>query len=93
MRKIAIVALAGVAIGCGSVVADVGAPATAASRCACDCDGNRVVTVDEFMKCIRIAEGSTSIIECLRGDANKDGEITVDELIAASAAMNSGCPK
>jgi len=60
--------------------------------CVGDCNRNHVVTVDELLTMVNIDLGSAPIINCLRGDANGDGLITIDEINAAVYNANHGCP-
>ena len=57
-----------------------GAGAAQAQTCSGDCDGNRVVTIDELIKAVGIALGSTAAGDCLAADADASGTITIDEL-------------
>jgi len=48
-----------------------------------------MVTVDELIKGVNIALGTAAIDSCVEMDANDDGAVTVNELIAAvNGALN-----
>ena len=49
------------------------------------------VTVDELIKGVNIALGTTSVDTCQDMDANGDGAVTVDELVAAVNCALNGC--
>ncbi len=68
-----------------------GAGAAQAQTCSGDCDGNRVVTIDELIKAVGIALGSTAAGDCLAADADGSGTITIDELVAAVKRALEGC--
>jgi hypothetical protein len=50
------------------------------------------VTVDELIKGVNIALGNANVSTCLAGDANSDGEITINEIIAGVGNALNGCP-
>lgn len=64
-----------------------------AQTCAGDCNGDRVVRVDEAVLGIGIALGLDDTSRCEAADASQDGELTIDELIAATASLLHGCPQ
>lgn len=66
--------------------------ATTAPPCAGDCDGNGDVTVDELVKGVNIALGSTELVACPAFDADGAGSVTVDEVVAAVNRALAGCP-
>jgi hypothetical protein len=41
---------------------------------------------------VNIALGNTPVANCLAGDANADGEITINEILGAVNNALSGCP-
>jgi hypothetical protein len=41
---------------------------------------------------VNIALGAAPPFDCVFGDANRDGQITVDEILAAVRNALSGCP-
>jgi hypothetical protein len=49
------------------------------------------VTVDELLSMVNIALGTAPIENCTAGDANGDGEITVDEVVAAVSNSLQDC--
>jgi hypothetical protein len=50
------------------------------------------VTVDELIKGVNIALGNANVSTCRAGDANSDGEITINEIIAGVGNALNGCP-
>ena len=62
------------------------------SGCAGDCDGARIVTVDELVRCVQIALATQPVTACSACDANADGLVTVNELVAAVDNALNGCP-
>lgn len=73
-------------------------PPTAASTetptvpvCVGDCDGNRIVTVDEVLRQVQISLGIGLVSECQAGDTDSSGTITVDEILAAVNVALDGC--
>lgn len=65
-------------------------PALAA--CPGDCDGSGQVTVDEILRGVNIALGSSPVTDCLPFDFDGDGRVTVDEIVQAVGAALNGCP-
>lgn len=59
--------------------------------CGGDCNGDGEVTVDEILKGINIALGTSPLSGCRNGDRDGSGEITVDELLVAVNAALLGC--
>ena len=56
-----------------------------------DCNGDRVVTVDELVKGVNIALGTLALEECPVYDADGNNAVTVDELIrAVTNALTGG---
>ena len=49
------------------------------------------VTVDELIQMVNIALGNSDISTCLAGDANADGMIEVNEIIAAVSNGLNAC--
>jgi len=66
-------------------------PTVTPSVCAGDCGGDGSVTIDELIRGVNIALGSTPLSNCPSFDANADGEVTIDELILAVNAALAGC--
>jgi hypothetical protein len=64
---------------------------TAPARCAGDCNGNGVVTINELITGVAIALGNQALAACTPLDRNGDGRITINELIAAVNAALVGC--
>ncbi len=50
------------------------------------------MTIDEILRLVNIALGTASIDICPAGDVDGNGEITIDEIIAAVNAALTGCP-
>lgn len=55
------------------------------------CGGSAAVTVDAIVRMVSIALGSRSVGDCLLGDANRDGRITVEEILVAVSNALYGC--
>jgi hypothetical protein len=64
---------------------------SSARPCAGDCRRDGVVTVRDVLTMEVIALGSAPIATCEAGDANDDGQITIDELLAAITDALNGC--
>jgi hypothetical protein len=58
----------------------------------CDCNVDDSVTVDEVVRSVNIALGSTPVDRCEDADANGDGEVTVDEILRGVNAALFGVP-
>jgi len=63
------------------------------SGCVGDCGQDGEVTVDELLKMVNIALGSTALSDCLAGDQNGDSSITIDEILRAVNNALTGCPQ
>jgi hypothetical protein len=63
----------------------------AVPACAGDCDGSANVAVNELIVAVNIALGNASVSACLAADRNRDGSISIGELIAAVGASLNGC--
>ena len=50
-----------------------------------------MVTVDELTTMINIALGNTDVLGCTAGDANHDGQISVNEILTAVNNALNGC--
>jgi hypothetical protein len=50
-----------------------------------------MVTVDEILTMVNIALGNVPVADCLAGDRNQDGTITVDEILTAVYKALNGC--
>lgn len=70
----------------GMVMVDV--PAIA---CAGDCRDRGVVDVADLMLAVSIALGDQPVNACANIDADADGQVTVDEVLAATASALRGC--
>jgi len=60
--------------------------------CAGDCNGDGTVTIDELVRAVNIALGSTPIAQCAPIDSNADGAAGIEELIRAVNNTLQGCP-
>ena len=49
------------------------------------------VAIDELLTLVNIALGNSPVTACGDGDANADGEITIDEILAAVNNALNGC--
>ena len=67
-------------------------PRGAVAVCVGDCDHNSSVSIDELLEMVNVALGNLSVHACDFGDANGDGQITVDEILAAVQNALVGCP-
>jgi hypothetical protein len=52
---------------------------------------NREVTVDELLRMVNIALGSADAGTCTAGDADRDSQIKINELITAVGHALTGC--
>jgi len=50
------------------------------------------VTADELVRCVQIALATQPVTACSACDANADGLVTVNELVAAVDNALNGCP-
>jgi hypothetical protein len=75
-------------LGIGSI-----SSGASAQTCAGDCNGDRVVQVDEAVLGIGIALGAQAASQCEAADTSRDGELTVDELVAVTFSLLHGCPQ
>ncbi len=60
--------------------------------CIGDCLVSGQVTLDALLKMVNVALGHAPLSLCAAGDANRDGEIKIDDLIAAVSGALTGCP-
>ena len=72
----------------GVTLAPVGAP----SACVGDCGNHGQVGGNDLITMLHIALGASPLSECSNGDADKNGAITVNEIIAALNNVPDGCP-
>ncbi|HYD49655.1 MAG TPA: hypothetical protein VEB21_14965 [Terriglobales bacterium] len=49
------------------------------------------MTVDELVSLVNIAAGMQPMDECLAADADANGEVTVEEIVAAMRRLLDGC--
>jgi hypothetical protein len=63
-----------------------------AAACVGDCDGSSTVTVDEVVRGVGIALGSSTIDDCPAFDSDGDDEVTVPEIVTATNSALNGCP-
>jgi len=66
-------------------------PTRSVSMCTGDCNGDGNVTVDELVRGVNIALGTTFVEDCTALDANRSGSVTIDELITAVNNALGGC--
>jgi ELWxxDGT repeat protein len=62
-----------------------------APSCAGDCNGDGQVTVDELVRGVGIALGTTPLSTCASVDRDGDGAVSIAELIEAVTAALAGC--
>src|SRR5262245_56019380 len=62
-----------------------------AAACVGDCDGDAHVGVDELVTSIHIGLGIAQIGACQAADNNRDGTVTVDELVLSTSKAIDGC--
>ncbi len=62
-----------------------------AAPCDGDCGLSGSVTVDDLVTMASIALGNTAVSACSAGDVNRDGKITVDEVVGAVNNLLTGC--
>lgn len=72
------------------------APASTPSRtppedCPGDCNGDGVAAVNELIVGVNIALGNAAVPNCLPVDVDRNGRVTIDELIRAVASALNGC--
>lgn len=64
-------------------------PAYAQDPCPGDCDASESVAINELVRCVGIALGTGELSACEACDVNGDGQVLVNELVAAvNAALN-----
>jgi len=59
--------------------------------CFGDCNDDGEITIDELVRAVNIALGTSTVEQCNSIDANGDGEVTIDELVKAVNAALNGC--
>ena len=65
--------------------------AAAIDLCDSDCDGDRVVSVDELIHGVAIALGDDTLASCPAADASGDGQVMVDDLVSGLNEALDGC--
>jgi hypothetical protein len=60
--------------------------------CAGDCNGDTRVGIEELVRGVGIALGSTAVDVCPAFDRDGDAMVSIAELIAAVGAALNGCP-
>ena len=66
--------------------------ASAIVRCDSDCDGDRMVFVDELIRGVAIALGDDPIASCPAADADGDSDVMIDDLMSGLDDALEGCP-
>ncbi|MGH7290888.1 MAG: hypothetical protein ACREJT_06735, partial [Myxococcota bacterium] len=61
--------------------------------CVGDCDGGSAVSINELIVGVNIALGTLSVDRCPAFDPSGDGNVAINELIAAVANALNGCPQ
>ncbi len=57
----------------------------------CDCDGDQVVSIHELVQGVQLALGGGESDPCAGLDGNRDGRITIEELVVAVLHALEGC--
>lgn len=60
--------------------------------CVADCDLDEQVTADDLRSGVEVALGVSTLSHCVPADANADGALTIDELVASAKVALGGCP-
>lgn len=63
------------------------------SACVGDCNGDGMVTIDELVRAVNIALGTTALEQCSGVDGNRDRSVAIDELIRAVTHALQRCPR
>lgn len=66
-------------------------PTMGPTLCAGDCNFDGQTTVDELVTMARVLLGEAPFAECLLGDANHNGKIEVDDIVAGIASVTGNC--
>jgi len=66
-------------------------PTMPPTPCVGDCFALDEVTVDDLLTMVNIALGNVDLSACTAGDANHDGQITIDEVLGAANNVQNGC--
>jgi hypothetical protein len=80
------------ACGLVAVALVLGGEVSAIVLCHSDCDGDRVVAVDELIHGVRIAMGADTLASCPMADADGDGDVMIDDLVSGLTEALEGCP-
>lgn len=83
----------------GRVFGEPGTPPPTATQsptptpepCVGDCNGSGAVAIDELILAVRIALGDSPMSACLAIDDDRNGEVTIGELVRAVANALGGC--
>jgi YVTN family beta-propeller protein len=67
-------------------------PLRVPSGCGGDCDNDGEVSVGELVRIVNVTLVGAPVTACLPADANHDGRMTIDELIAAVGHAIGRCP-
>ncbi|MEO8602994.1 MAG: PQQ-binding-like beta-propeller repeat protein [bacterium] len=59
--------------------------------CVGDCNGDRAVSIDELIRAVQITLGDATLDQCDAVDNNRDGQVTVNELIRGVTKGLNGC--
>ena len=59
--------------------------------CTGDCNADRQVSINELILGVNVALGATRMSRCGNLDGNRDGMITIDELVSAVTGALDGC--
>jgi hypothetical protein len=68
------------------------APVRCVARCQGDCNADGAVSSDDLLQDMLLGLGMTTTGSCASVDVNRNGIITVDELLGAVDAAVEGCP-
>lgn len=60
--------------------------------CVCDCNRDGHVTVEEIVRSVSIALGTSFLATCPQADPNNDRMVTVEEIVQAVNNGLNGCP-
>jgi hypothetical protein len=66
--------------------------ASALVVCETDCDGDRIVTVDELIRSVGIALGNDPLTSCPAADPTGDGQVMIDDIITGLGRALDQCP-
>src|SRR5262245_30713613 len=64
--------------------------ARAQDECACDCNEDGSVVINELVTCVNISLGNAQVSTCPLGDRNQSGAVEINELILGVNAANGG---